>query len=156
MLPVYTSVALFFRDLKALFLDSGMTVERSLGPTDVILKASESMYLRLQKTPIPDGAAIGFALGDDPELLAVAEVQAARCLPFRFEPNSEFSPGLHWVPNERLLFLAVSTSDSSVRKYRVQLRINAGTVEIQHQDHLNPQFQPNFADTGGPFIPAGA
>lgn len=154
----YKSVTLFYADLKALLIGSGMTVEREISSHDVILDAGGGTYLRLQKTATATVNAVGVVMGTDPEVLSLTDPEAERCLPFTFAPQAEFVPTCHWVPEEQFLTFLVAPGPGSSgvsRRYRVDFRIKTREKSVFHQDHLNPQYQPNFKDTGGPFIAAG-
>lgn len=152
----YASVTQFFVDLKALLLGSGMTVSRTVGDTDVVLDAGGGTFIRLQKKVVsPSVVAIGFDYGTDPDLLSVADTNPERFMPFAVVDGRTFAPTTFWVPDEKFLaFLVVGENDS--KRYRIDLRIAERQMHVFHQDRFNPQYQPNFKDTGGPYLSAGA
>lgn len=152
----YTSVTLFYSDLKELLLSAGLTVERTVADHDVILDTGDGAFLRLQKVTQGGVSSVGLLFGTDPEVLSVTDPQAEWCIPFTVTPNAVFSPTSHWVPEEKFLSLLVVPASGESKRYRVELRVASREVRVVHQDHLNPQYEPNFKDTGGPYITAGA
>lgn len=155
----YQSVALFFSDLRSMLIASGMSVERTISADDLILNCGGGTFLRLTKEADAEVASVGLEIGTDPDAMAVAPANPEACMPFQLSPGKEFVPNCFWVPAEQHLSFCVVGGAGAAgwqKKYRVELRIQKREKTVFHQDHLNPQFEPNFLDTNGPYLLAGA
>lgn len=152
----YSSVTAFFKDLEAHLLTVGFTPARDIGVLNRVFYAGFGTFFRIQqKSCSSTVTAIGMGFGDDADILATTDIEPERCLPFDTSAGGEFSPGFFWNTTEQVLALCVTGGDNT-RCYRVEYRIRAHTKSIFHQDRQAPQFEPNFKDTSGPYIPAGA
>lgn len=154
----YRSVTQFYLDLKAHLLASGLTAARTLAPeTDVILDTG-SGFLRLQKKVVsPAVVAVGWEFGTDADVLAVSAFDCERVLPFAIQPDAEFTPTFNWYgPTRSMSFMVVASGPDAGRRYYVECCIDEKKTMVLHRDRANFQYEPNFKDTGGTYLSAGA
>lgn len=153
----YTSVTQFYLDLKQLLLtEAAMTIVRTIGSTDHVLDAGDGTFLRLQKKTNGSVMSVSLDLGSDPDVLSAQSIDPDRCFPFSIQAEpKEFAPTCYWVPEERFLSFCFVSEDPS-KRYRADFRFRTASRILIHQDRFHPEYEPNFKDTGGPFILAGA
>lgn len=156
----YTSVTGFFSDWKSFLVGKGMTVSREVVPgSDVVFDTGSGFFRLRHKTVSPSIAAIGWAFGADPDVLAIATLDCERFVPFSTAPGAAFAPGFHWedVGPKLLLFVQSMTACAITGpRYRINVDFGEKTSVVRHEWRQNPQFEPNFKDTGGTYISAGA
>jgi hypothetical protein len=103
--------------------------------------------------------AIGWSFGDDADVLAASGVDSERQMPFATTPAAEFLPTFGWeADTKRMFFCVLATADTETRgsRYRISIDLLAKESFVRHEDRFRPQYEPNFKDTGGTYIPAGA
>lgn len=155
--PTYSSVTKFFLDLKAHLLANGCSLARTVVPDIDVVLDTGSGFVRLQKKTVsPTVVAVGWEFGTDADLLVVSDADPERFLPFTVSPGAEFVPTFHWYEPTKLVTLHVISSPDLFRRYRVESSFAEARSSVFHCDRYNPQYEPNFKDTGGPYLSAGA
>lgn len=156
----YTSVTRFYADLRQHLLSAGLTVARTVTPDTDIVFDTGSGFFRFRRVVVsPSVVAVGWEFGTDADVLAVAEWDAERQMPFAVSPGSEFTPTFGWEADaKRMFFCVMSAADPETRgsRYRVRIDLTAKESAAQHEDRFRPHLEPNFKDAGGTYIPAGA
>jgi len=156
----YNSVTQLYVDLRAQFLSTGLTIVRTIVPdTDIVFDTSTG-FLRFQRQIVsPTTSAIGWAFGVDADVLAVQTPDSERILPFTIDSGVEFSLTLDWyAPTRRVNVVVMARVPETLayRRYLAELGLDSKVTSVYHEDNSNPQYQPNFKDTGGPYIRSGA
>lgn len=156
----YTSVTQFYADLRQHLLSAGLMVARTVTPDTDIVFDTGSGFFRLRRAVIsPAVVAVGWEFGADADVLAVAQWDAERQMPFAITPGSEFTPTFGWeADTKRMFFCIVNATEPETRgsRYRIRIDLTAKEYSVRHEDRFRPHLEPNFKDAGGTYIPAGA
>lgn len=153
----FTSVLLFHTALKNFLTTTlGWSVDRVLGANDVILSNGTGAFLRLQKKTNGSVVSVSLELGADPDALELSTKDPELCFPFDTAEGGLFQGIATWLPEASRLDLAVTASGERwSKRYRLGLAFNPLSSSLVHQDHLNPETEPNFKERGGTYIQAG-
>jgi hypothetical protein len=152
----YRSLAQFYADLKAHLLGAGLTVEREVASEDFIFNI-EGGFFRLQKKTISSSVAtVGWAFGTNADVLAAQTVDAERIMPFALTSGGEMVPSFHWYAPDKWMSFLVSAYGHDGRAYRIGCNLSTKMTDVQHEDRFARQTEPNFKDSGAPYLPVGA
>lgn len=156
----YSSLTLFYADLRAHLLESGMSVARELGLHDAVLSAGPG-FLRLRRTVNGSVGALGVEVGKDIEALSASAVDPRLCMPFTLQAGASVAPVMFLTPTSLEFALAGDrfvpgpSVASSAARYRCRWVFETGESSVMHTDHWNPHFQPNFWREKAPLIAIG-
>ena len=154
----YASVTQFYVDLKAHLLGAGMSVVRTVVPdTDLILDTGSGFFRFRRVVVSPSVTAVGWEFGADADVLAVAAWDAERQMPFATTPGAEFVPTFAWEAEAKRMFFTIAGGGEGTHgsRYRISIDLTNKVSSVQHEDRFRPQYEPNFKDKGGAYIPAG-
>jgi hypothetical protein len=150
-----SSAAQLFLDFKTFLLGRGLTVSKTLADTDLVLANPLGPFLRLKKQEQGEVVSVGFFFGTNADTLALQAVDPELVLPFTLG-SGEISESIGNNLSGSVVFCTLTPTSGDSKRYRLSLNLADGLISLEHHDHLNPQYTPNFKLKGGPYMVLGA
>lgn len=155
----YSSVTQFYVDLRDCLIQLGFPVVRVTKPeVDVVLDVGSGRFMRLRRALSSETVAIGWDFGKNPDVLAVADFDAEKLLPFAQTPEAKFDATFAWdAPHGRLTLTVIGADSTSQKKmYEATLRMSSGEYSVLQWDRLGSPYTSILKEIGAKYIAAGA